>query len=463
VRNRLLIALVGLVLVVLVTHDIPLTQHLKEIERDRLITSIQRDAYTISNQVSPYMGLSESLRETQIHSVIDVFAASSDGTAIVVDKSGYLIASTAAAFTVGADYATRPEVAAALLGTPTFGTRLSNTIGGELLYVAVPVLSGAQVEGVVRVTIPTAVLDAGVQNQLNDVYLAGIATILLAVIVAFVFARSVSDPLSKLRKATEELAEGDLKAFAQPGGPSEVKQLAKSFNEMASRIRGLLDRQRSFSADASHQLRTPLTALRLRLEQAVNSVETSPQTALNHLEEALSETDRLTHLVEQLLQLSRAEGSTLPKSTMDISAFMMERYDEWSYLASERGIVVEQEIENGLVALTSAIAVREIIDNYVDNAFDASSPAGAIWLIAQKIVGGIELTVRDRGKGMTLEQRVNAFERFWRGAGDANRRAGSGLGLAIVAQLAQAGGLSVELRESPTGGVDAVLIIPGAN
>jgi len=452
--------MVGLVLVVLFTHDIPLARHLKEIERDRLITSIQRDAYTISNQVSPLMGPSESQRETEIHNVIDVFANSSDGTAIVVDKSGYLIASTAATFTVGADYATRPEVSAALLGSPTFGTRLSNTVGGELLYVAVPVLSGVQVEGVVRLTIPTAVLDAEVQNQLNGVYVAGFATVLLAVLVAFIFARSVSGPLTKLRNATEQLAEGDVQAFAQPGGPSEIKQLAKSFNEMASRIRGLLDRQKSFSADASHQLRTPLTALRLRLEQAAMSVESSPQTTRTHLEEVLSETDRLSHLIEQLLQLSRAEGATLEETDIDITQFMKERCEEWSYLASERGIEIRQEIESDLVAHTSAIAVREIIDNYVDNAFEATNTSGSIWFIASRLSHEIELVIRDSGKGIPDDQRVNAFERFWRGSEVANRRTGSGLGLAIVAQLSQAAGLNVELRKSPTGGVDAVLRIP---
>lgn len=455
-----MVAMVGLVLVVLLTHDIPLSLHLKEIERDRLITSIQRDAYSVSNQVSPYMNLSGAQRETQIHSVIDLRAASNGQTVIVVDKSGYLIASTAAAFTVGADYATRPEVAAALLGSPTYGTRLSNTVGGELLYVAVPVLFGEKVEGVIRVTIPTAALDARVQNQLTGVYTAGIATIFLALLVAFIISRGISRSLEKLRKATDQLAGGDLETLAELEGPAEIKQLAKSFNEMSNQIRGQIERQKSFSADASHQLRTPLTALRLRLEQAATSIEESPQTASTHLEEALDETDRLSHLVDQLLQLSRAEGATLPKHEMDITAFMVGRCEEWSYLASERGIEIEQDIQSGLLAHTSDIAVREIIDNYVDNAFEMTNRHGTICFIATKTARGIELIVRDNGKGMTENQRANAFKRFWRGSEDANRRTGSGLGLAIVAQLSQASGTHVELRESPTGGVDAVLVIP---
>jgi signal transduction histidine kinase len=185
--------------------------------------------------------------------------------------------------------------------------------------------------------------------------------------------------------------------------------------------------------------------------------------AKEHIEEAMNEADRLSHLVEQLLQLARTEGAVLEKSMCDVSDFLKERADEWDALAAERGLVIQRNIAEGLQANVSQIALREIVDNYIDNAFESSSSNGVIEFIAQETPTHIELTIRDSGKGLTKEQRDSAFERFWRGADSANRRSGSGLGLAIVAQLAQASGLSVELRESPKGGIDAVLIIPGEN
>ena len=462
-RKRLLLAMVGLSLVTLLIHDIPLSLHLQEIERDRIITSLQRDAFTLSNQVSSLMDNEAVEREAEIQKVLNGFEVVNKETAIVVDEYGYLMASTATTFTVGSDYASRPEVSAALLGSPTSGTRLSNSIGGELVYVAVPVFSGAQVRGVVRVTLPTSILVARVREQLRNVLAAGFATILLAILVAFVFARSVSEPIEKLRRATDRFAGGDLSANAEAGGPKEIRKLAQSFNEMALRISGLVKRQKSFAGDASHQLRTPLTALRLRLEQATTSIDSSPDLAKEHIEEAMNEADRLSHLVEQLLQLARTEGAVLEKSVCDISEFLRNRADEWDALAAERGLNIQRNIAEGLQANVSQIALREIIDNYIDNAFESSSPSGVIEFIALKTSTHIELTIRDSGKGLTKEQRESAFERFWRGADSANRRSGSGLGLAIVAQLAQASGLSVELRESPKGGIDAVLIIPSAN
>jgi signal transduction histidine kinase len=354
-------------------------------------------------------------------------------------------------------------VSAALLGSPTSGTRLSNSIGGELVYVAVPVFSGAQVRGVVRVTLPTSILDSRVREQLRNVLAAAFATILLAVLVAFVFARSVSKPIEKLRRATDRFASGDLSANAEAGGPKEIRKLAQSFNDMALRISGLVKRQKSFASDASHQLRTPLTALRLRLEQATTSIDSAPDMAKEHIEEAMNEADRLSHLVEQLLQLARSEGTVLEKSSCDVSEFMEERADEWDALATERGLVIQRSIAPGLHAETSQVALREIIDNYIDNAFESSATGGVIEFIAEKQSSHIELIIRDSGKGLTKEQRESAFERFWRGADAANRRSGSGLGLSIVSQLAQASGLAVELRESPKGGIDAVLVIPVAS
>ena len=462
-RKRLLLAMVGLSLITLLVHDIPLSLHLQDIERDRIITSLQRDAFTLSNQVSSLMDNEVVDREAEIQKVLNGFEAVNKETAIVVDEYGYLIASTAITFTVGSDYASRPEVSAALLGNPTSGTRLSNSIGGELVYVAVPVFSGAQVRGVVRVTLPTSILDARVREQLQNVLAAGLATILVAILVAFVFARSVSEPIEKLRRATDRFAGGDLSANAETEGPKEIRKLAQSFNEMALRISGLVKRQKSFAGDASHQLRTPLTALRLRLEQATTSIDSAPDLAKEHIEEAMNEADRLSHLVEQLLQLARTEGAVLDKSMCDVSDFLKERADEWDALAAERGLIIQRNIAEGLQANVSQIALREIVDNYIDNAFESSSSNGAIEFIAQEMSTHIELTIRDSGKGLTKEQRDSAFERFWRGADSANRRSGSGLGLAIVAQLAQASGLSVELRESPKGGIDAVLIIPDAN
>ena len=462
-RKRLILSMVGLVLAVLLAHDIPLARHLSQIERDRTVTSIERDAFTYGAKLSPILGTNTADMQTQVREIMDEYSLLSDGTIVVVDAKGYLLASNDPTVTIGADYVSRPEIATALLGDATSGTRMSNSIGGELAYVAVPIFSGPNVVGVLRITYPQSVLDADVNSRLRGVLMSALFSVLMAIVVAIIFARGVARPLLKLREATDELAKGNLSIYAEEEGPKETRQLARSFNAMALRLGGLIERQRAFAGDASHQLRTPLTSLRLRLEQASDQVEFSPVIAHEHIDAALAETDRLGKLVEQLLHLARSEGAMLEKERINISEVIENKASEWHYLADERNIAITTEVKPWIFAQCNSLALTEIIDNYMDNALEVSPDGSTISILANDVGTQLEIIVRDEGRGLTDEQRLRAFDRFWRNSLDSNRRQGSGLGLAIVAQLAQAGGLAVELRESPKGGVDAVLVISGSD
>ena len=462
-RKRLILSMVGLVLAVLLAHDIPLARYLSHIERDRTITAIERDAFTYGARLSPILGANTENMQAQVQSVMNEYSEIADGTIVVVDERGYLLASNDPSSVIGTDYVSRPEIATALLGDATSGSRMSNTLGEELAYVAVPVFSGVDVVGVLRITFPQSVLDADVNSRLRGVLMSGLISILMAIFVAVIFARGVARPLLKLREATDELAKGNLSSYADEEGPKETKQLARSFNAMSLRLGGLIERQRAFAGDASHQLRTPLTSLRLRLEQASDQVEVSPEVAQEHIDAALAETERLGKLVEQLLHLARSEGAMLEKERINISDVIETKASEWHYLADEQNVAITTDSKPWVFAHCNSLALTEIIDNYMDNALEVSPEGSTISIIAQPVGTQIELIVRDEGRGLTDEQRLRAFDRFWRNSIDSNKRQGSGLGLAIVAQLAQAGGLSVELRESPKGGVDAVLIIPGSN
>jgi signal transduction histidine kinase len=452
--------MVGLVVIVLIAHDVPLSAHLAQIERDRLTTTIQRDAFTIGGRVTPLMSLVGSARTLAIAAVLGDYSARSDGTVVVIDSNGYLAASSEQPAAVGEDYAGRPEIVTALLGTPASGTRLSNTLGGDLVYVAVPVLSGRDVLGVVRITYPKSVLDSRVNQNLRGILFTAAISVAMAVIVALLFARFVTRSLDDLRRTTEKFADGDLKANAQEFGPPETRKLASSFNRMAKRLGGMIDQQRSFAGDASHQLRTPLTALRLRLEQAIDLVESDPSEAQNHLEEALSEAERLSYLVEQLLQLARAEGLMLPIQDLEIKELVTERVEQWTSLAEERGVSLISDVSANEHGRGNAMALSEILDNYIDNALEVSPTGSTVQVTVNAHEDFVDLVVGDEGPGLSDEQRLRAFDRFWRSDEQSNRRSGSGLGLAIVSQLANASGYRVELRKSTHGGIDAVVSVP---
>jgi signal transduction histidine kinase len=213
-----------------------------------------------------------------------------------------------------------------------------------------------------------------------------------------------------------------------------------------------VESQRGFAGDASHQLRTPLTALRLRLDRAAELLD-EQDPAVTQVDAARDEIDRLQRLVDGLLVLARAEGRQQEAVPTDVAAVARERVESWAALAAERDVTIEHDTVGTAVALAVPTAIEQIVDNYVDNALE-SAPAGArirVSVVPEHDI--VALLVDDSGPGMSPEDRARAFDRFWRGRQD---QAGSGLGLAVVASLAQASGAEVSLEASPMGGVRAV-------
>ena len=254
---------------------------------------------------------------------------------VVVDDKGTSLIDTSGA--AGRDFATRPEIAARAARRRAAGTRHSNTLGTDLLYVAVP----GRPPGA-RCTAPSGSRWTRAQtNALVRRYwlgLAGVAVVVLVAItgIGWALARTVTRPLRRLDAAAARFATGDL-APLEPdaSAPAEIAVLGETMNTMARRLDRLLSEQREFVADASHQLRTPLTALRLRLENLQSAAGDAEDQ--EELGAALEETERLGSLVEGLLRLARAEeaGETV---AVDLAGLAADRVDTWSAMADAAGV-----------------------------------------------------------------------------------------------------------------------------
>ena len=243
-------------------------------------------------------------------------------------------------------------------------------------------------------------------------------------------------------------------------GAPELRTLATSFNTMTTRLAGLVDQQRRFAGDASHQLRTPLTALRLQLERATALVEQNPEEAAHILGDADREIDRLQRLIDGLLTLARADAAEpASRATIDVSAIVAERASMWEPLAEEQAVRIDVVDRGGATAQAVPDALDQILDNYLDNAIAIAPAASTVEVVVDATVAGVtRVHVLDRGPGLSDEQLAHAFERFWRAA-DA-RHDGSGIGLAIVAHLATTSGGTVALQPRPGGGLDASVTLP---
>jgi signal transduction histidine kinase len=304
----------------------------------------------------------------------------------------------------------------------------------------------------VRITYPTATLDARVHRYWLILGATGGVVLLLATLVGFQFARTLTKPLSQLELAAAAVGEGNLEARASTtAGPPEVRTLASEFNQTVTRLDGLLRSQREFVADASHQLRTPLAALQLRLENLERDVDDAGKPSL---EGALAEVDRLGRLVEGLLTLARADASRPTPGPIDVRSLVDARVDAWSEELAARHVAIDSQVQTGIAVLATPGSLEQVLDNLISNAVRAMSPGGRLTITAAGAGGSVELHVRDTGPGMTADQRARALDRFWRAS---SAGTGTGLGLAIVNRLVTADGGTVELRDAEGGGLDVVI------
>ena len=464
-KSRLVASMVGLTVLVLAVHDVPLVSHLRRVERDRVTTELERDAFTIagrSEMLLQDLGESEVVDATSINDVLAVYSAETGGRVVVTDGRGLAIASSDEESVTGRDYSTRPEIASALSGLPVTGKRYSTTLGFDLLYVSVPVILGDQVNGTVRITYPESVISSRVSGRLWGIFFTALMSIAVAVVVALLLTYTITRPLSRLRHATEQVGRENFAVRAdEKSGPSEVRVLATSFNRMSSRLGALVERQRGFASDASHQLRTPLTALRMRLEQADEALSADPVSARLKLDAALQETERLQHLVDGLLALARAEARADQLIDVDVRDVLVDRVASWSALSAESGVTLRLAEGTSCRARAMVGVLDQIVDNFIDNAVQYSPDGSMVEVSATRDASGVRVAVADRGPGMTAEQCDRALDRFWR-APDAVA-GGTGLGLAIASRLAEASGGRVSLRPREGGGLVAELLLVGAD
>jgi signal transduction histidine kinase len=315
---------------------------------------------------------------------------------------------------------------------------------------------------------PTGTLNQNIANLwLYLIVLAG-AALAAAVLVAIYLARWVSRPLARLDTAAGKIADGDLTVRAATRyGPPELRRMAATFNMMAGRLEALVHGHRAMLADASHQLRTPLTALRLRLD--LLATDASPSTAAE-LAGAQEEIARLSRLVDGLLATARAEAMTEQLETIDVLEAVAERVAAWQPVADGHDVKLIAEVSAGpgkdgvagrpMVAL-GAGHLEQILDNLIDNALDALTEpdagpvGGSVRISAAATDTGTLLTVADDGPGMTAQERARAFLRYTTGSQN-----GTGLGLAIVHRLVTANGGAIRLADTPGGGLTVEIELP---
>jgi signal transduction histidine kinase len=357
----------------------------------------------------------------------------------VYDKAGRLVATTGGR---------TPPVRAGILKPVLAGGRAVVTASDDRLVAVVAVRDAVRRTPVGAVVLQRSASELDERVAALWAWLAVVtgAGLLAAAALAVALARWVSRPLSALDVAAQRLGQGTLDTRAPAGqGPPEVRRLAANFNTMAGRLETLVHGHRATTADVSHQLRTPLAALRLRLD--VLSQDADPATAAE-LAGAQDEIARLSRLVDGLLAVARAETVVIEPVPVAVDAVIRDRTAAWQPVAEERGVTLAISCPGRVRASVGEGHLEQILDNLLANALDAVPAGGHVEISAWETGTGARVRVADNGPGMSEQQREAAFRRF-----ASSTPGGAGLGLAIVHRLVTSNGGVAELSETPGGGL----------
>ncbi len=282
---------------------------------------------------------------------------------------------------------------------------------------------------------------------------------LTALVAALVVARAIADSLDGVRAASADLARGDLEARAPEDGPSEVAELAASFNEMGENLRRLFDSRRELVAWASHDLRTPLANMQAMIEALEDGLG-EPAEYLPALREQVR---ALSRLVDDLFELARIDAGslTLELHQLPVAPVISTSLRGVEAEARLRHVTLASDVDQHLTARFAPEKVERVLMNLLTNALRHTPSDGAVAVRVEPLADEVRVAVEDSGEGLDAETRARMFEHFWRR--DRSRASGgTGLGLAIARGLVEAHGGRIWAEDREGGGARVCFTLPAS-
>ena len=342
------------------------------------------------------------------------------------------------------------------------GTVLAHSGKTVRLY-STALIENGKVFGVIQVGESLAPLDGTLRSVFLELLLVGPFVLLLGAAGSYWLATRAFRPITRLTRTAQGIEVGDLhRRVPVPSTNDEVQDLALTFNEMIERLEMAFSRQRRFVADASHELRTPVAAIRSMTEVAL-AQNASLEEYVTVLRDVNADAERLGYLIRDLLNLARIDEDqmALEQEQVRLERVVIETAAVAKPLASERGIILEVQANEPVTVLGDEARLIQVAMNLLDNAITSTNIGGKVTLNVQPKNGNAYLTIRDTGIGIAPAHIENIFERFYRVDTARSRHAGgSGLGLAIVERLVRLHGGTVTVESQLGQGSTFTVILP---
>ena len=406
---------------------------------------------SVSVMVYSLSGL-DQLTEENVAAAMAVVEETGLSRILVTDSSGRVLYDTRETGGAVGDYVLYAEIVQALMGNDAFTCVYKN--GAFRSRATSPVLYQNQIIGSVyayEYDTEQAALISGLQDNLLRLS-AVIAVVVLA--LSLILSRALTIKISELLTAIRKVREGAYSHRAEIHGRDEIAQIGEEFNSLTDRLQVTENARRRFVSDASHELKTPLAAIRLLTDSILQTDNIDPETTREFVMDIGQEAERLSRITEDLLRLTRLDNSVLDAaSVVDVMPVLEQVLRMMGLVAQEKGVDLTYDAAEGCTVLSSRDELHQVIYNLVDNAVKYTPAGGAVQVSLELEQGQVVLSVADNGSGIPEADLPRIFERFYRVDKARSRAAGgTGLGLSIVRDTLEKRGGSISAANRPGGG-----------
>lgn len=406
---------------------------------------------SVSVMVYSLSGL-DRLNEENVAAAMAVVEETGLSRILVTDAAGKVLYDTRETGGAVGKYVLYAEVVQALLGNDASSCIYRN--GAFRSRASSPVLYQNQIIGAVYAyeydTEQAALLEGMQGNLLRLSAFIGAVVLVLSLFLSMALGKKIGNLLTAIR----QVREGAYSHRAQISGRDEIAQIGQEFNSLTDRLQTTENARRRFVSDASHELKTPLAAIRLLTDSILQTDNIDPETTREFVADIGQEAERLSRITEDLLRLTRLDNSILdPPVTVDVLPVLEQVMRMMSLVAQEKGVDLTYEAADGCTVLATKDEIYQVIYNLTDNAVKYSAVGGTVQVSLMAEENQVVLSVTDNGVGIPEEDLPRIFERFYRVDKARSRAAGgTGLGLSIVSDTVKRRGGTVSAANRPQGG-----------